>query len=338
MTEFIPHDTTNNLKSFASSVWGNAQEQDHTTGVEYIDLTSYIDAFELLFGSAVKGAKILVREEYRIALHELETNDTYCHGAYITGQPGIGKTLFLAYILVKHLGKRHTVAWELPNGSLYVLFRNTATFHSSADMRPLDEYGPLWALSDSNSRVRAPAGIFYSLPRHVRTIQTTSPEESRWKDWSKDAGAVCYVMDIWSEEEIADLAKLLNLDVERMTNLAKEWGGVPRSLLEFVRRGLTDSEIESTYKGPASKGVQKCREIYFCGPQKNAEPRMQRTLLGVSVPTRTIRRLLGEALQVQDNFLKLDFFRSLRQPDSTLKPLVISTKTGFTATFLREIP
>ncbi|KAF8559894.1 hypothetical protein OG21DRAFT_1502239 [Imleria badia] len=141
-------------------------------------------------------------------------------------------------------------------------------------------------------------------------------------------------MDIWSRNEITDLATLLNLDVERMTTLAEKWGGVPRLLLQFLRHGLTDEQIELAYKGPAAKAVKKCREelsaieansipddtpsqIYFCRPFNDAGAGMQRRLLGASVPTRTLCRLLGEALQKQDNFLKLDFSRALRQSAST---------------------
>ena len=117
-----------------------------------------------------------------------------------------GKTLFLAYVLVIHLGQQRTVAWQLPTGSpFYVVFRDTTTFHSFNDTEPLHEYRPLWALSDSNTLIRSPAGIFYQFC-HVRTIQTTLPEKSRWKQWTKYSGAGFYIMDIWTEKEIADLA------------------------------------------------------------------------------------------------------------------------------------
>ena len=129
---------------------------------------------------------------------------------------------------------------------------------------------------------------------------------------------------------------LLNLDVQRMTTLVEKWGGVPRILMEFLRRGLTDVEIELSYKRFARRAVLKCREVltaiaaksfrddsdapsqfYFCRPYNDAETGMRRTLFGVSVPTRTLRRLLGEALQKQDDLHKLDFFHALRQPAST---------------------
>lgn len=63
MTEFISK-YSDNLNSFASAVWGNTQavlKRDRTTGVHYIDLTAYHDAFEFLLGSAFQHVKILVR-------------------------------------------------------------------------------------------------------------------------------------------------------------------------------------------------------------------------------------------------------------------------------------
>ena len=129
-------------------------------------------------------------------------------------------------------------------------------------------------------------------------------------------------------------SKLLNLDVERMTTLAKEWGGVPDSLLYFVGQHLTDSQIELIYTRSASKAIQRCDEtlssilcntlpddapsqFYFCGPRNDTNPVLRRLLLGVSVPTRTLCRILGEALQKQTHVVKREFFRGMCQHDST---------------------
>ncbi|KAF8554859.1 hypothetical protein OG21DRAFT_1011314 [Imleria badia] len=135
-----------------------------------------------------------------------------------------------------------------------------------------------------------------------------------------------------------------------MTTLAKEWGGVPRSLLYFVRRHLTDSQIGSIYTRTASKAVQQCQEMlsslqmnaipddapsqfYFCEPRNNAEPSMQRRLPGASVPTRTLRRLLGEALQKQNNFVKRQFFHALHLPASTRQAAGYIYKSWFHSYF-----
>ena len=118
-----------------------------------------------------------------------------------------GKTLFNIYVLVARLGRRLAVAVQSP--SFYVLFgeEGSVSIHTLQDATPLARFQSqtLWALADSNAHIKIPSHIFLSQKR-VRTIQTTSPRESRWKQWSKEARAKGYVMDIWSEKEIGDLA------------------------------------------------------------------------------------------------------------------------------------
>ena len=113
MTEFVSERIRDDLNSFATAVWGNAQavlKRDHTIGVEYIDLTRHVDAFKFFLGSAVRDhVKILVRDEYRAALHALETNDTYCNGACVTGQPGIGTSYNLNLVRLIHASREDAV-------------------------------------------------------------------------------------------------------------------------------------------------------------------------------------------------------------------------------------
>ena len=117
-----------------------------------------------------------------------------------------GKTLFIIYVLVVRLGQKLAVTIQFP--SYYVLFsEEPVSFHSLEDAGPLAKLKDqaLWALMDSNAHTLIPSHIFLN-PERVRTIQTTSPKEVRWKPWSTQARAARYVMDIWSEEEFDDLA------------------------------------------------------------------------------------------------------------------------------------
>ena len=104
-----------------------------------------------------------------------------------------------------HLGQKRAIALQCPDGAYYALFRDSVTFHYEYDQEPLFELSPLWALSDSSGRVQSPSVYFRGFPEKIRVIQTTVPEEIRWQEWSKYAGAKCYIMDIWTEEEIAHL-------------------------------------------------------------------------------------------------------------------------------------
>jgi hypothetical protein len=86
----------------------------------------------------------------------------------------------------------------------YALFRDGVTFHSVHNAAPLCQCPTVWALCDSNADVTSPPGVFKG--KGLRIIQTTSPRAARWKEWSKQVGARCYIMDIWSKEEVVNLA------------------------------------------------------------------------------------------------------------------------------------
>lgn len=83
----------NDLGRFAGIVWGNPQAvlKKHPEGFEYIDLSGYLKAFRTFFAGMVTHDKLLVTNEYRIALQELQ-GDAYQAGACVVGQPGIGES------------------------------------------------------------------------------------------------------------------------------------------------------------------------------------------------------------------------------------------------------
>lgn len=81
------------LCEFAHTVWGNSKAVLQQSGdINFIDLQPY-PVFQHLFAGAVSHDKILIRQEYHTALQALETK-TYYRGAYVTGQPGIGRTVW----------------------------------------------------------------------------------------------------------------------------------------------------------------------------------------------------------------------------------------------------
>ena len=128
-------------------------------------------------------------------------------------------------------------------------------------------------------------------------------------------------------------SKLLELDVKRMTFLAGKWGCVPRTLLQLIRRKQSDSMTEGWYRKRARLGVLRSTEmvdgiaqnalfddapsqIFFCRPLIESN-NINRQVPCATVPTPTIRRLLGEALQHYPNMVKLEFFNALRQSSDT---------------------
>ncbi|KAI9457918.1 hypothetical protein HD554DRAFT_2177499 [Boletus coccyginus] len=128
--------------------------------------------------------KVLVTNEYRVASQALET-DAYKSGVYVLGQPGIGETLFLVYLTVLRLGRRQPVSavQSLTGKGFYAFFKDTVCFHSLDVSKPLEEGPSVWALCDSHDDVKTPDGLF-KCHRHVRIIQTTSPEPYTDREFS----------------------------------------------------------------------------------------------------------------------------------------------------------
>ncbi|KAI9569775.1 hypothetical protein HD554DRAFT_2170772 [Boletus coccyginus] len=235
------------LNQFSCFTWGHPEhclkedEFSESGFIQFIDV-----AFEFLFAGILRSGKILVRDEYHTALVALQGDEYNC-GVIIIGQPGIGKTLFLIYLLVWALGQKQAVALELPAAlGYYALFTEKGVHvHSVMNSRPLlSHLPPVWALCDFNHGTKTPSSIFTGTLGHTRVVQTTAPTYSSWKGWRKQIGAEPYIMDIWSNEEVKKLAVLQQLDVKHLTSLAEKWGGVPQRLLYCLSKSTDVVERE----------------------------------------------------------------------------------------------
>ncbi|KAG8213311.1 hypothetical protein J3R82DRAFT_11790 [Butyriboletus roseoflavus] len=125
---------------------------------------------------------------------------------------------------------------------------------------------------------------------------------------------------------------LFGKDVGRMTTLAKKWGNIPRGLLRYISE--EDGNIEHWYRAGANTAIQNCSTIlaggvlldlpllssfYFIQPMKTDTGSICHRLPTISVPTPTLHHFLAEALQVQTNTTKLQFYNALSQYGQTRK-------------------
>ena len=120
-----------------------------------------------------------------------------------------------------------------------------------------------------------------------------------------------------------------------MMSLGEKWGYNPRHLLYFIQTSQTDLEIEQMYRSQASMAVERGKDMlssikqntllvnapskfYFCQPKRISETEVNHTIPVPVVPTETICKILGDALQQErDNNVRLSFFRALSQHNET---------------------
>ncbi|TPX36095.1 hypothetical protein SeLEV6574_g08093 [Synchytrium endobioticum] len=123
----------------------------------------------------------------------------------IVGNAGIGKSLFLKYVLIERLLDALPTAIQricLTTIIFPILVSDTSNITK-----------PTWALVDSNAEVVIPCHGFVENTQ-VLIIQATSPKLARYKEWTKHAGALLYYMNTWTWEETAFYgSKLRKLDI-----------------------------------------------------------------------------------------------------------------------------
>ncbi|KAH8989830.1 hypothetical protein EDB92DRAFT_2088985 [Lactarius akahatsu] len=214
---------------------------------KYVPKT-HIDSLQEL--GYTESCGLLLRPEYDIALRTIckdqkTAKACQCGGVVVTGQPGIGKTCFLYYVLLCRLSEMEPVALERPD--FFILFHEGGVYrYPKADPNFLPEF--TWALTDSTGQTPEPCSAFQTVSKRRKAwiIQTTSPEETRWRDWHKYCTADKFLMNPTSIEEITILGKLLKPDVDvsdDLQRLYRKWGPSARTCLLLLQEGK-----EGTYE------------------------------------------------------------------------------------------
>ncbi|KAH9066290.1 hypothetical protein EDB87DRAFT_703940 [Lactarius vividus] len=175
---------------------------------------------------------LLVRPEYDVAWDMSDYNTARKKGqggVVVTGQPGVGITCFLYYLLFRLLSKGTPVS--LQRSSDILVFRDDGVYRHPLNAAP--DYLPkgTWALSDSGHQAKQPCDVFMGAAKRYATwiIQTTSPLEERWRDWAKQLTAVMFVMNRFSAAEITALGKVQSLDPRALLRNYEKWGPSARN-------------------------------------------------------------------------------------------------------------
>ncbi|KAI9461300.1 hypothetical protein BJY52DRAFT_1117251 [Lactarius psammicola] len=273
---------------------------------------------------------LLVRPEYDVALGMLnEDHNTAqkrsCGGVVVTGQPGIGKSCFLYYLLLHKLSEMTPVALQL--SSYFVVFRDNGVYKYPLDARPDRLPEGTWALSDSNDQAKQPCTAFLNATRQHRAwiVQTASPSEERWKDWQKYRNADTFVMNHISIQEMTALCNVLDLDASNIRRLYEKWGPSARNCIRLSWGGenlhehrVENAALDFVKQAPTTTNFNKMKVshlLFSIRPEyQNRDGR--RTQI-TEIATEHIRTIISYAADNVRAHERIDFYQT------------ISTQPGF---------
>lgn len=190
---------------------------------------------------------LYIRECYRTIASSIITNpgtgiNNNKHKAIITGTPGIGKSMFLIYLLwtlVKE-GKRVLVIYH-PFNIYYDGKRGVFRFpigHSPLDTDDSFWNDALWCFFDAKSKKQDDLD---KLPYKLCTfIVSTSPRRNMVNDFKKPPEPQVFCMPTWTEAELEAIAPLFPNANHEWRNRYAILGGIPRHVLEVTTQTPTE--------------------------------------------------------------------------------------------------
>ncbi|CAA7261979.1 unnamed protein product [Cyclocybe aegerita] len=151
---------------------------------------------------------ILSQYEY-FSQRIMAIKDAHRRGVALIGNPGIGKSSFLIFMLLKRLVNQEHVVLAL-RSRVYV-FNSNGVFatRSGTDLAVLFDspaYKDVLALVDSDEEVREPdPGLVHS---GLFAVHATSPQQARYKIWVNQKRAITLVMDPLTIDDMHALVSL----------------------------------------------------------------------------------------------------------------------------------
>ncbi|KAF9516332.1 hypothetical protein BS47DRAFT_676509 [Hydnum rufescens UP504] len=209
----------------------------------------------------------VIRNEYVRTYEKIMNVNQDSDGVLVTGQPGIGKSHFLIYTLIRRLAERKptVLKWRSkayifrPDGPSPIDSENADTAFGTVPSRT-------WALLDTSQGL--PETFFLNGP--LFRILTSSPDPDIYLPWLRGGDIPVLYMNPWTWSEIAvgvrfnEHARLANFDAsthasyDHLHRLFFKYGPVPsvvyRTLLfpseieDRLKAALRNFQIEETFQ------------------------------------------------------------------------------------------
>ncbi|KAJ7201071.1 hypothetical protein GGX14DRAFT_699525 [Mycena pura] len=176
---------------------------------------------------------LVIREEYKYLHAALKDRRARVRSSrkcavVVTGQPGIGKTTFLLYLLLCRLQQKSPTAIQI-NDDYFCLFDEEGVAVFEVKQRDCERLRACWALVDRNSSVEIPCNLFISHAMFI--IQASSPKPT---GWLKQLGGYLIVSELPTTLEIAVIATELGLDATLTGRLVRKWGPSTRDIIRLL--------------------------------------------------------------------------------------------------------
>ena len=195
----------------------------------------------------------LIRQAYK-DLYRLTVQEPREKHFLVLGNPGIGKTIFLQYVLMRILKRGLSVLYQKKSQDTSIYFdikKREATVHFGTlpdHISTLMLEGSIFVLIDAASK-RAQTMQIGRCP----SIIASFPNGANYKDVVKDMVVVKLYMPIWSLDEIKIASRAFENDSEiNISDRFARFGGIPRIIFE------KSDDRYSTYCFMQTQAIESC--------------------------------------------------------------------------------
>lgn len=213
---------------------------------------------------------------YDEAVRKMSLKQPKCPGLIYTGNPGIGKSSWLNYALVRFLQDGYSVVLERRKMRDYFVFFDGVCTHQEKRVR----LSVLEALPENSVYLFDPdENDSHPLESNVFTIVASSPQEKHYKALFKRGANVRY-FPCWELEELMT-AKPVDITPEEIKERFDVWGGIARFIFSAAQ-GELKAKLSKAITGMDLKLVEK----YLHTPEISEED--QKTISHMVVQYRII--------------------------------------------------
>lgn len=275
-------------------------------------------------------SKLWVRKEY-IRMYK-RCKDHFKPGPYqyqspslvVTGQPGIGKSYWILYVLCRRLASRKPIMWY--RGKRLYLFVEDGVYLAPTDHPSTEFRTRVWTLVDADEGDRVPEALAVQDTKHM-IIFASSPNKDRWKGLTKTTAIAIAIMNPWTRREISEAAAIHGLaaSISAIDDMYTRFGPTPRICFNYLQSpALLDAHKENYRSALENLSMRSLQKIVnnasaLCMDDvshtivllKRRGSDLSRALITVEPVTPAVEMALGDQFRRETRAERLNLYRSL---------------------------